>query len=41
MVILDVIQCSHNCQTTLEFPISLERRLSAITMTPLFVIMVN
>ena len=41
MVILNVIQCSPNYQTTLEFPISLKNRLFEITMTPLFVIMVN
>ena len=41
MVILNLIQHSPNYQTTLEFPISLKHRLSAITMTPLFVIMVN
>ena len=41
MVILDFIQRSPNYQTTFEFPISLKHMLSAITMTPFFVIMVN
>ena len=36
MVILDVIQCSPHCQTTLEFLISLRHWLSAVTMTPFF-----
>ena len=36
MVILNFIQRSPNCQTTLEFPISLKHRLSAITITPFF-----
>ena len=34
MVIIDFIQRSPNCQTTLEFHMSLKNRLSAITMTP-------
>ena len=32
MVILNFIQYSPDCQTTLEFPISLKRGLSAITI---------
>ena len=41
MVILNFMQCSPDRQTTLEFPISSKHRLSAITMTPLFAIMVK
>ena len=41
MVIVNFIQCSPDCQTTLEFPISSKHRLSAITMTPFFAIMVK
>ena len=36
MVIINFIQRSPNCQTTLEFPISLKHRLSVIIITPLF-----
>ena len=41
MVILNFIQCSPNRQATSEFPISSKHRLSAITMTPFFAIMVK
>ena len=41
MVIVTFVQCNRDCQTTLEFPISSKHRLSAITMTPLFAIMVK
>ena len=41
MVILNFVQCSLDCQATSEFPISSKHRLSAITMTPFFEIMVK
>ena len=41
MVILNFIQCSPDCRTTLQFPISLKHGHSAITMTLLFAIMVK
>ena len=41
MVILNFIQCSLDSQATSEFPISSKHRLSVITITPFFAIMVK
>ena len=41
MVILNFLQCSLDRQTTLEFLIYSNHSHSAITMTPIFVIMVK